>query len=327
MPRTYAEAGVDLDEEEATVAALSEGLGGQLEEGRYAGLVPFGDHQLAMTTDGVGTKILVARHLDKWDTIGIDCIAMNINDLLCVGAEPLAFVDYLAVEHHDPDVAEQIAAGLAEGAKRADIRIVGGETATMPEVIDGLDLAGSAVGAVPTDEVVTGEEIRPGDVLVGLPSSGLHSNGYTLARGIVEEARLAYTDDWPGDDTGTVGEVLLEPTRIYTDPVLRLLDVADVRGLAHITGGGLANLARLGDDVGYAIDDPLPVPDVFDTLQELGDVTDEEMHRVYNMGTGFVAVVGEDHAEVAVEAVAEGAVVGRVVEEPGVRVRGLELGG
>ncbi len=252
---------------------------------------------IAITTDGVGTKLLLAEQLGRWNTVGIDCVAMNVNDVICVGAAPLAMVDYLAVDRADAAVAEQIGIGLARGAEQAGIEIVGGELAQLGELIGGLDLAGACIGVVALDAMITGAAVEPGDVAIGLPSSGLHSNGYTLARAALSQVPM--DDDRLGRP---LGEVLLEPTEIYVKPVLELIasDV-EVRGLAHITSGGLGNMLRLEAEVGFEIDDPLPVPPVFDLIQSLGDVGDEEMREVFNMGCGFVAVVAAADEELALD--------------------------
>jgi phosphoribosylformylglycinamidine cyclo-ligase len=217
---TYAQAGVDISLENRSIEAMKsvlttrrKGFGAPLTDiGHYAGLLDMGSFALAMTTDGVGSKVLIANAISKWDTVGIDCIAMNVNDLYAIGAEPIAFVDYLAVEKVDPERAEQIAIGLARGAELSNMTIVGGETASLPEIIRGFDLAGTAIGVVDKDKVVTGEKIKKGDVLVGVPSSGLHSNGYTLARAIVAQSGYTYFDRLPGGEK-SIGEELLVPDR------------------------------------------------------------------------------------------------------------------
>lgn len=317
----YAEAGVDIEESEEAVAALAARIGGG--EGDYAGLVEHGDDVLALTTDGVGTKILVAEAVDDYSTIGVDCIAMNVNDLVAMNIEPLAFVDYLVVEEPDDRVSEEIGEGLAEGAERAGVHVVGGETAVMPEVVNGVDLAGSCVGVASPDEVVDGSDVREGDALVGIPSSGIHSNGLTLARkALTGGDQDAYHEEVPYKNA-TVGDELLEPTRIYTE----VLDVArdhDVRGTAHITGGGFTNLERVAD-ARFVVDDPPPVPPIFDLIQERGDVAEDEMYRTFNMGTGFVLVVPDEEADDVAEAVG-GDVVGHVEEGTGVIVDGIDLG-
>jgi len=238
-----------------------------------------------MTTDGVGSKVLIANAMKKWDTVGIDCIAMNVNDLYAIGAEPIAFVDYLAVEQVDPKRAGQLAIGLQRGAQLSNMTIVGGETASLPEIIKGFDLAGTAIGVVDKDKIVTGEKIQVGDVLVGVPSDGLHSNGYTLARRIIEQSMYTYHDQMP-DSNKTIGEELLTPTRIYFE-ILELVKKCDVHGLAHITGSGLLKLHRI-TGFGFEINDPLEPQPIFGFLQKLGDVDDIEMYRTFNMGMGFV---------------------------------------
>lgn len=193
---TYAEAGVNISKENSAIKRLTKhlmfkrtGFGAPLIDiGHYAGLIDLGDFALAMTTDGVGSKVLIASAIGKWDTIGIDCIAMNVNDLLAVGAEPMAFVDYLAMEKINEDVMEQIGMGLQKGAEIANVSIIGGETATLPDIIRGFDLAGTCIGWVQKDKIITGKDIQIGDVILGLPSSGIHSNGLTLARKIIEGA-------------------------------------------------------------------------------------------------------------------------------------------
>jgi len=324
---SYARAGVDQDAADAAVAALVSALAGirlgrpsrQLElPGHYASVIRIDERTgVALSTDGVGTKLLLAEQLGRYDTVGIDCIAMNVNDVICVGAEPLAMLDYLAVERADPEVCAQIGAGLARGAEQAGIEIPGGELAQLGELVKGFDLAGACFGTVALDRVVDGAAVVPGDAVIGLPSSGLHSNGYTLARRALAEVPL---DD--GRLGRPLGEVLLEPTRIYVKPVLELLGSgAAVRGLAHITSGGLLNLLRLRADVGFEITDPLPVPPVFDLIQELGEVPEEEMYEVFNMGCGFCCVVAADAEQRALGLLRshhpEAAVIGRATDRPG----------
>jgi phosphoribosylformylglycinamidine cyclo-ligase len=302
----YARAGVSQGNADAAVASLVSALAAAapaesrqvLASGHYANVVRLDDRTgIALSTDGVGTKLVVAEQLGRWDTVGIDCVAMNVNDVVCVGAEPLAMVDYLAVDRADAEVAAAIGRGLARGAELAGIEIVGGELAQLGEIINGLDLAGACFGAVELDSLVTGASIEPGDPVIGLPSSGLHSNGYTLARSALAE--LPLDDDRLGRP---LGDLLLEPTEIYVKPVVELLgSEVDVRGLAHITSGGLDNLLRLEAEVGYEIDDPLPVPAIFTLIEELGEVGDEEMHEVFNMGCGFCVVVAASDEDAALE--------------------------
>ncbi|MFO8132320.1 MAG: phosphoribosylformylglycinamidine cyclo-ligase, partial [Thermoplasmatota archaeon] len=258
---SYASAGVDIDEEERAVSGIVSAVGG-------TDAIELDGHRLVMCTDGVGSKVIVADEMRRWDTVGIDCMAMNVNDALCMGARPLAFVDYLAMETTDEDKAAAIARGLRHGADIAGIPIVGGETATLPEVIRGFDLAGTCVAVV---EQELPSDIASGDVIVGLRSSGLHSNGYTLARKAFTENGYGYHDTLPGSDV-TVGDTLLEPTCIYVREILSLWNEVDVKGISHITGGGLRNLKRLTDRVCFSIDEPFPPQHVFQVIQELGNV-------------------------------------------------------
>ena len=330
---TYADAGVDIDASEAATAALIGAVGADTEaEGsgsEYAGLLDIGDRYLALATDGVGTKLLVAAALGDYSTVGIDCIAMNVNDLVAAGVRPVAFVDYLAVDEPDERFAEQVGEGLARGADRADMELVGGETAVMPEVVRGLDLAGTCAGLAAKDGVFDGRA-EPGDALVGWRSSGIHSNGLTLAREAVTRDQ-AYDDPCPFGDYETLGDALLEPTAIYTD-LLDPMRSHGVRGAAHVTGGGWTNLERLGDHR-YVIDDAFAPQPVFEFVQAEGNVSDEEMYRTFNMGTGFVAAVDTDRADALADAT-DGRVIGRVEASEGsdddadgatIAIRGLAL--
>ena len=318
---TYAETGVDIAESKAATAALV-GAVGEF-EGDYAGLVDIGEQYLALATDGVGTKLLVAAAVDDYSTVGIDCIAMNVNDLVAQGVEPVAFVDYLAVETPDDETSEAIGDGLRRGADEAGVALVGGETAVMPEVISGLDIAGTAAGLAPKDALFPGEA-RPGDLIVGWPSTGIHSNGLTLAREAVTR-EYEYDDPFPPDPNQSIGEVLLTPTRLYTD-MLAPLRANDAHAAAHITGGGWTNLSRMGDH-SYEITDPFTPQPVFDFVQRTGGISDEEMHRTFNMGTGFVAALTPENATAVVEATVDGRIVGEVdaANEGRVSIRGTEL--
>ncbi len=325
---TYAQAGVDDEKTsralkgvislaKATFEFRKGRIGEPAEDlGHYAALMDFGGFYLAMTTDGVGTKTLVAEAVGKFDTIGIDMIAMNVNDLLCVGAEPVALVDYLAVRHPDEEIFGEIARGLYEGARKAGIAIVGGETAVMPDLINGFDLAGTAIGVVEKGKVITGERIRPEDAVIGISSSGIHSNGLTLARKLLIPK---YGLDYEYDGR-KLWEWLLEPTRIYVNPVLKLIESVEVHGLAHITGGGLLNLKRLTNH-GFSLQMP-PIEGIFKIIHENG-VPLEEMFRVFNMGVGFVAVVPQEEKDEALEILNrhyESFELGIVTRETGIRV-------
>ena len=335
MPKgmTYAAAGVDIDKKSSSIGALvrhlkykRKGFAGPIDlPGHFTGLVDFGDYALTLCTDGVGTKLLIADALEKWDTIGIDCIAMNVNDTICVGAEPIAFVDYIAIDRPSEKVTSEIGKGLEAGARMSNMTIVGGEIAVLPELVKGFDLAGTCLGMVRKTDYVSGEDVHPGDVLIGLPSSGIHSNGLTLARKIIKKNRIDYTERVKGLSRA-VGLELLEPTTIYVRKVMELTRKFDIHGMANITGGGLRNLLRLKKDIGFVIDEPLRPNPVFKALQDLGDVTDEEMYQIFNMGMGYCIVVPKDEASAVVRAVGRGAkVVGQAVKKTGVRVPALGL--
>jgi phosphoribosylformylglycinamidine cyclo-ligase len=312
----YARSGVDQHAAERAVSALVGVLKtidtgrpsrSVLASGHYAAVLEVAPNLgIAVGTDGVGSKLIVAEQAGRYDTVGIDCVAMNANDVVCVGAEPIALLDYIAVEQADPEVLAAIGEGLKRGAELAGVEIPGGEVAVLPELIQGhpsptgFDLTATCLGTVALDKLVTGAEIQPGDALIGLPSSGLHSNSYTLARRATEDLALAS----PFED-GTLADALLEPTVIYVRAVLELLrSGAHVRGLAHITGGGLLNLLRLSDQAGFAVEEPLPVPPIIELVKQRGGVSDAEAWEVFNMGCGFVAVVPEDEQAAASELLA-----------------------
>jgi phosphoribosylformylglycinamidine cyclo-ligase len=297
MSDAYAKAGVDQGAADAAVAGLLRALGSiKLDRpslqvplpGHYASVIKLDERTgIALSTDGVGTKLLVAEELGRFDTVGIDCVAMNVNDVICVGAEPLAMLDYIAVQKAEAAVCEEIGVGLARGAELAGVEIPGGELAQLGDLVSSVDVSGACFGTVALDAIVDGSAVQPGDVVIGLPSSGIHSNGYTLARAAL--AGIALDDERLGRP---LGDVLLEPTEIYVKPIVELLRSAvDVRGLAHITSGGTANLLRLAAEVGYEIDDPLPVPPIFELIQAQGEVSAAEMYDVFNMGCGFCVVV------------------------------------
>jgi phosphoribosylformylglycinamidine cyclo-ligase len=293
--------------------------------GHYATVLALDDRNgLALACDGVGTKVIVAEQLRRFDTVGIDCIAMNVNDVICVGAEPLAVLDYLAVEQAKSATLAELGAGLKRGAELAGVEIPGGELAVVPELIQGhpspggFDLTAFCVGTLALDAVLTGTDARPGDAVIGLPSSGVHSNGLTLARRALTDLAEA-----PGQLAGrTVGEELLEPTVIYVPAVRELLTSGlRVRGLAHITGEGLLNLLRLEAPVGYRIDAPLPRPPIFNLIAERGGVDSAELHEVFNLGCGFCCVSAASDAAAAVELLARRhpgtAVIGEVTDRAG----------
>ena len=329
MGLTYAKSGVNIEKENKAIAALAKqltykrtGLGAPITDvGHYAGLIDFGEYALALTTDGVGSKVMIANVMKRWNTVGIDCIAMNVNDLLAMGIEPLAFVDYIAISEPDDEIMRQIGEGLAKGAEISRMTIVGGETATLPDVIKGFDLAGTCMGMVKKDRVITGDRIKPGDAIVGLPSSGVHSNGYSLVRRIIDDAGYSYKNPFPYNTNTTIGDELLIPTMIYME-ILDAVNSFDIHGLAHITGSGLMKLHRV-TKYGFDISDPLPQQPIFKFLQEEGMVEDVEMYKTFNMGMGFVVVLSQDDADEAAKMMG-GKIVGEIIDE-GIFVNGLEI--
>jgi phosphoribosylformylglycinamidine cyclo-ligase len=267
--------------------------------GHYAGLIKLGSELLALHSDGVGTKVLVAQLMNRFDTVGIDCVAMNVNDVICVGAQPVGFIDYVALKQPNEKLLEEIAKGLVKGAKQSQMAIVGGETAILPDVIAGeenaFDLAGMVMGVV-KGKPVLGGAIKAGDVIIGVESSGLHSNGYTLARKVLLSKYSV--DDNADHILQTVGEELLIPTRIYVRPVMEILrKKMKVHGLANITGGSFTKLPRLNARVRYDLDG-LPVPmGIFKQIQVDGGISSKEMYRTFNMGIGFCIIAPRTSAE------------------------------
>ncbi|MGH2870109.1 MAG: phosphoribosylformylglycinamidine cyclo-ligase [Solirubrobacteraceae bacterium] len=350
MTDAYAAAGVDTHEADRGVAALVDVLRA-IEPGRPSLVVPLPGHYasvlriapglgIALATDSVGSKVIVAEQAQRFNTIGIDCVAMNVNDLICVGAEPLAVLDYLAVELADPDLLREIALGLRVGAEAAGVEIPGGEVCQLPEVIRGhpspygFDLVGSAFGTVALDAIIDGSACAPGDALIGLPASGVHSNGLTLARrALLEQGGLSLDATPPQLRGASVADVLLEPTVLYVRAILALLrSELAVHGLAHITGGGVSNLLRLGSGIGFEVTAPLPVPAVFALIAERGEVPAAEMWEVFNMGCGFCVITPADQAEQAVALLAGHhpgtAVIGTVTDRTGlVEVPGIGIEG
>ncbi|CAI2717206.1 phosphoribosylformylglycinamidine cyclo-ligase [Nitrospina watsonii] len=269
--------------------------------GYFANVIDLGNGQgVALCTDGVGTKMRVAELLNQYDTIGIDCVAMNVNDLICIGARPISMVDYIACSHIEAHVFDQLGQGLAEGARQAGISISGGEISQIGEIITGIDLIGAALGHIHLDRINTGQHIQPGNLILGLAASGVHSNGLTLARrvllGETPEMQQERVHQYESALDRTLGAELLEPTRIYVQPVLEMFEAGiDLKALVHITGGGLLNLLRVQTQNIRFVIDPVPdVPPVFSLIQQRGDITDAEMYEVFNMGVGFCIVV--EHA-------------------------------
>ena len=305
---TYQQAGVDIAEADAGLNHIiarvqrtwpAAGLGRVvLPIGYFANVIEMDGIGLAICTDGVGSKTIIADMMGKYDTIGIDCVAMNVIDMICVGAKPLSLVDYIAVERTDAAMLDAIGAGLCAGAEMAGVSISGGETAQLKDVINGFDLVGMAVGRVDLDKVIDGRNVKDGDVVIGVRSNGIHSNGMSLAR------RAFFTDG--GYAIGhkfdeldvTLGEELLRPTHIYVPEALEILQqVAGVKALINITGDGLLNLVRVAAPVGFVIDTPIEPHPLFGLIQRLAHVDDSEMYEVFNMGTGFCYVVDPADAD------------------------------
>ncbi len=322
IPKDYKSSGVDIKVEEKSIGALvsviKETLNfrkGQIgatigDIGSFSGFIEFGDYALSLATDGVGSKVLVAQKLKKYDTVGIDVIAMNVNDVICNGATPIAFVDYIALERTSEHILEEIAKGLLEGAKQANMPIIGGETATLPDIIkgdgEGFDLAGTCLGVVEKDKIISGQDIKSGDILIGIASSGIHSNGLTLARKVLGE------EDYPE---------LLIPTRIYVKQILELIENVKVKGMAHITGSGLLNLKRLKKGMGFELELPEP-PTIFKKIMATG-VEIEEMYKTFNMGTGFMVIVSKEEKDKALQILNKhynSYAIGNVIDQDKIRV-------
>ena len=328
----YAQSGVDVEAgyevverikkhvartERAGVMGALGGFGGMFDLSKTGVKEPV----LISGTDGVGTKLMLAIKYDKHDTIGQDCVAMCVNDIIAAGAEPLYFLDYIATGKNEPAKLEQVVAGVAEGCVQAGAALIGGETAEMPGMYgeDDYDLAGFAVGIAEKSQIIDGSKVAEGDVLLGLASSGIHSNGYSLVRKVfnVEHADLgAYVDELGC----TLGEELLRPTKIYVKPVLAAMDVADVHGVSHITGGGFyENIPRcIPDGLCAKIDkSSLRTPPIFSMLQRMGSIPEHDMFNTYNMGVGMTMIVAKDDADKALAALKENGqdayVIGEVV--------------
>jgi len=333
----YKEAGVDTDQAERGLSRLvrhvvktwpPRGSPGEvkLDIGYFANVIALGDIGLAICTDGIGSKAIIAQMVDKYDTVGIDCVAMNVNDLICVGARPLSMVDYIAVETANPDLLEALSIGLAEGARQARVSISGGEISQIKDIITGwrkgygFDLVGMAVGDVALDRINNGKDVAPGDIVIGIESNGVHSNGLTLARRVFFADHRFAVEHRFADLDAPLGMELLRPTHIYVQEVLEVLrSVAGVKAMAHITGDGLLNLARVAAPVGFAIDLPEPPP-IFALIEEHAKMERWEMLPVYNMGIGFCLVVAPDGVDETIRILKRHnrapRVIGRAVADP-----------
>ncbi|MYL71337.1 phosphoribosylformylglycinamidine cyclo-ligase [Halobacillus litoralis] len=332
MSQSYKQAGVDVEAGYEAVERMKkhvartmrpEVMGGL---GSFAGLfdlsgMSYQQPVLVTGTDGVGTKLKLAFEMDQHDTIGVDVVAMCVNDIVAQGADPLLFLDYIACGSNDPARIEQIVKGISDGCEQSGAALVGGETAEMPGMYEEeeYDLAGFVVGMAEKKQIITGDEIKEGDVLVGLPSSGVHSNGFSLVRKLIADLDL---DMVPVGWTRTLGEALLTPTRIYVPEIQSLKKNTAIKGIAHITGGGFyENLPRtLPEGLGCEIDtDSWQVPEVFRFLQEKGSISDEEMFGVFNMGIGMVVVLDPSDVNAAFGACDDAVVIGKVTDEEGVQ--------
>ncbi len=314
---SYKDAGVDIDKANQSVDMIKKWVGMTrrpevlTEIGSFGGLFAldtgrYKEPVLVSGTDGVGTKLKIAQMTGVSDTVGIDLVAMCVNDILVHGAEPLFFLDYIAVGKLQPEVIESLVKGVSQGCVQAGCALIGGETAEMPGLYeaDEYDLAGFAVGVVERSKIIDGKKINNEDVIIALPSSGIHSNGYSLVRKVIFERAGLEIDDYIKELGKTLGEELLTPTRIYVKTVLGLLDEVEVNGMAHITGGGIVeNLQRiLPTGLGAVIEtSQVPIPPIFDLMQNLGQIPKDEMYRTFNMGIGFVLVISPDKFSAALK--------------------------
>lgn len=314
---TYKDAGVDIDAAKQSVDMIKKWVGLTsrpevlTEIGSFGGLFAldiarYKEPVLVSGTDGVGTKLIIAQMAGVSDTVGIDLVAMCVNDILVHGAEPLFFLDYIAVGQLKPELIESLVKGVSQGCLQAGCALIGGETAEMPGLYkqDEYDLAGFAVGVAERSKIIDGKKINDQDVIIALPSSGIHSNGYSLVRKVLFEKAGLKIDDYLEELGQTLGEELLTPTRIYVKTVLALLQEVEVNGMAHITGGGLVeNIQRiLPDGIGAIIETAqIEIPPIFKLLQTLGEVSQEEMYRTFNMGVGYVLVIAPDKFSLALK--------------------------
>ena len=341
MAKSYEASGVNLEAGYEVVSRIKKHVASTTRPGCMGGIGAFGGmfdlgslgyrHPVLVSgTDGVGTKLKIAFLLDKHDTIGIDAVAMCVNDVLAQGAEPLLFLAYVAVGKNRPEVVESIVAGVAEGCRQAGCALVGGETAEMPGMYapEDYDIAGFTVGAVEKDELIDGSKVAEGDVLVGIPSTGVHSNGFSLVRKIVADADLDLAARYPETGDKTLGETLLTPTAIYVRPVLAMMKAADVHGVAHITGGGFdENIPRiLGEGLGAEIEEgSWEILPVFRLLERCGGIPHREMFNIFNMGIGMVVAMSETDIPKALESLQTSglkpSVIGKVVKGNGVTIK------
>lgn len=342
MAQHYEAAGVNLEAGYEVVSRIKSHVKSTARKGSMGGIGSFGgmfdlsalnikEPVLVSGTDGVGTKLKLAFELDKHDTIGIDAVAMCVNDVLAQGAEPLIFLDYVAIGHNIPAKVEAIVSGVAEGCRQAGCALVGGETAEMPGMYGNgeYDIAGYTTGVVEKSKLIDGSKVKAGDVLVGIPSTGVHSNGFSLVRKIVADAGLDLRRVYPElSEDKTLGEVLLTPTQIYVKQVLDVIHQLDVHGVAHITGGGFdENIPRiLGEEQGIVINEgSWTILPVFRCLEKWGNIPHREMYNIFNMGIGMVLAMDESEAQQTIDILAKhnlhATVIGSIVSGEGVTIR------
>ena len=339
MALTYKKAGVDISnikKSQRSIGRLIQSTHNLQKKaktahgfGHYAGIVEIpGGKLLATHTDGVGTKVVIANLMKKYDTVGIDCVAMNVNDIICIGATPISFVDYIAANKNDQKIFKEIVKGLVVGAKKSKVPIVGGETAIMSDLFAGkgfsFDLAGMVVGLLSKDEMVLGNKIKPGDVIIGANSTGIHSNGYSLARKALLK-KFSVKDKIKG--VGVLGEALLKPTEIYVNPVLEIISKFKINGLAHITGGAFTKLLRL-KNIGFEIDSLPKLPPIIELIQDQG-VPKKEMYKTFNMGVGFCVIGSKDNASEIKSIFKKHKIasqeIGRITSRKGVNVNSIKI--
>ncbi len=338
-PRTYAESGVDVGARATALRALLESSRYRAPPshgrpvalpGHFAGLVRIGGETLALTTDTVGTKVLLADRMDRWEEVGEDLVGINVNDLAAVGARAAGLVDTIVCARPDDDRFRAIGRGIRRGLEAAECALLGGETAVVPDLVHGIDLGGTALGFFPKGRrPITGDRIRPGDLVVGIPSNGLHANGFTLVRRLLSAAAVDLERPRPGGRE-PVGVELLRAQRMYAKLADAVADRAGVHGLAHLSGGGVRNLVRLKADVAFSLDRWPDPPPLFRWVQGLGPISDHEMFQTFNMGIGFVVVVARDRAtEILARLRRSGAPdaveIGRVERGRGVRLPARSL--
>ena len=338
MAVTYKKVGIDISEIKKSQKAIGRLISSthKLQKkakmthgfGHYAGIVEIpGGKLLATHTDGVGTKVIIANMMKKFDTIGIDCVAMNVNDIICIGATPISFVDYIAANKNDQRIFKQIVSGLVRGAKKSSVPIVGGETAIMPDLISGkgfgFDLAGMVVGMLSKKQMILGDKIKPNDVIIGVKSSGLHSNGYSLARKVLSK----YSLKRKFKDVGILGNALLKPTEIYVKPVLEAIEKCSIHGLAHITGGSFTKLLRL-KQIGFELDNLPKTPALMQLIQDCG-VKSDEMYKTFNMGVGFCIISPENQVRGIQKIITKHKMksyeIGRISKKKGVFINKLKI--